>query len=108
MNTIKLKRIELPFDRIKTFCSHWKISEFSLFGSILRDDFHPDSDIDVLVSFSPDATWSLFDLVTMQQELEQILGREVDLIERQSIEQSHNWIRRKEILSTAKTIYVAR
>jgi predicted nucleotidyltransferase len=105
---MNIRAIDLPQKQIANFCQRWKIGDFALFGSILRDDFRQDSDIDVLVSFLPDATWGLFDLVTMQQELEQILGREVDLIERQTIEQSHNWIRRKEILSTAETIYVAR
>jgi uncharacterized protein len=100
--------IALPIPQINDFCQHWKIVELALFGSILRDDFHADSDVDVLIAFSSDATWNLLDLVKMQQELEEIFGRDVDLIEKRTIEQSHNWIRRQEILSTAQTIYVTR
>jgi predicted nucleotidyltransferase len=99
---------KLPKDEIVAFCDRWKITEFALFGSILRDDFRPDSDVDVLVTFAPEAKWGLFKLVEMQQELEAIVGRDVDLIERKAIEHSHNWLRRKEILGTAKTFYVKR
>jgi uncharacterized protein len=102
---MKLKNIELPIEQIQEFCDRWKITEFSLFGSVLRDDFLPNSDLDVLVTFAVDAPWNLLDLVTMQQQLESIVGREVDLIEKCVIEQSENWIRRKEILSTATVIY---
>ena len=61
-------RMDLPRDQIADFCRRWKITEFSLFGSVLRDDFRPDSDIDVLVSFSPEAHWSLIDLAAMETE----------------------------------------
>lgn len=100
-------QIDIPREKIEEFCRKWKISEFSLFGSVLRDDFRPDSDIDVLVTFAPDARYSLFDLVHAQDELEKILGRKVDLAERQAIEQTRNYIRRKHILSTAEPFYVA-
>ena len=76
-----------------------------MFGSALRGDFGPDSDLDFLVTFAPDAGWSLFDHFHMENELVKILGREVDLISRQAIEESPNWIRRKEILGTARTVY---
>ncbi|MDJ0636302.1 MAG: nucleotidyltransferase domain-containing protein [Xenococcaceae cyanobacterium MO_188.B29] len=99
-------KIQLPEDKIKDFSDRWKISELALFGSVLRDDFRPDSDIDVLVTFSLDADWSLFDHVQMQQELVNILKRKVDLVSKRAIERSHNWIRRREILETAKIIYV--
>jgi uncharacterized protein len=59
---MKLKTTELPMEEIKTFCQKWQIVEFALFGSALRDDFCPDSDLDVLVSFSPNAPWTLIDL----------------------------------------------
>lgn len=101
-------KIEVPKDKITDFCRRWKITEFSLFGSALRDDFGPGSDVDVLVSFADDAGWSLFDLVTMQEELKQLLGREVDLVERQAVENSENYIRRRHILSAVETVYVAR
>jgi len=99
---------KLPKERIADFCERWKITEFALFGSILRDDFRPDSDVDVLVTFAPDAKWGLFAVVQMQQELEAIVGRDVDFVERKAIERSHNWLRRKEILGSAKTFYVKR
>ena len=79
----------------------------ALFGSVLREDFSPTSDVDVLVSFMPEATWGLFDLVTMQEELEAMLGREVDLVSRAAVEQSENYIRRGQILSTLEIIYTA-
>ena len=101
-----IPKIQLPKDKIKDFSDRWKISELALFGSVLRDDFRPDSDIDLLVTFSPDADWSLFDHVQMQQELANILGRRVDLVSKRAIERSQNWIRRREILETAKIIYV--
>ena len=98
--------ISLPIDPITTFCLHWQITELSLFGSILRDDFHANSDIDILVAFAPTANWGLLDHAQMQQELEALLGRSVDLISKRAIERSSNWIRRQEILSTAQTIYI--
>lgn len=99
---------KLPKEQIAEFCDRWKITEFALFGSILRDDFRPDSDVDVLVTFAPDAQWGLFKVVEMQQELEDILDRDVDFVSRRAIERSHNWLRRKEILGTAKTFYLKR
>ncbi len=101
-------RIEIPANKIADFCRRWKVTELALFGSVLRGDFNPDSDVDVLVSFAPDARWSLFDLVRMQEELKAILGREVDLLERVAVEQSENYIRRKSILSNMEVIYAAR
>jgi len=101
-------RIPLNQDQIAEFCQRWKITEFALFGSVLRDDFGPDSDIDVLVTFAPDADWSLFDHLDIEDELSVMLGRNVDLISRRAIERSENWIRREAILTTAEPIYVAR
>ena len=100
-------RIEIPHNEIEAFCRRWKISELALFGSALRDDFRPDSDIDLLVTFEPDADWSLFDHVRMEEELEAILGREVDLVSKEAVERSRNWLRRKEILGTAQTFYAS-
>jgi predicted nucleotidyltransferase len=94
----------LPLDQIADFCRQWKIREFSLFGSVLREDFRPDSDIDVLVSFQPGAPWSLWDLVEMQQQLGTLLGRSVDLIEKEGL---RNPYRRHEILSTRRVVYAA-
>jgi len=99
--------IEIPQGRIADYCRRWNIAEFALFGSVLGDAFRPDSDVDVLVTFGPDAQWGLFDFVRMADELEEILGREVDLVSRQGIEASSNYLRRKAILNSAKVIHVA-
>jgi predicted nucleotidyltransferase len=98
-------RIELPKAAIEDFCRRWQITEFALFGSVLREDFSPDSDIDVLVRFAPDARHSLFDLARMQDELRVLFGREVDLVERAAIEASRNYLRRKAILESAEEIH---
>lgn len=100
-------QIPLPQAEITEFCQRWKICEFYLFGSVLRSDFRPDSDIDVMVLFTADAQWG-FEFVEMKRELEALFQRDVDLLTKTAIEASHNWIRRKEILETAKLIYVAR
>ena len=102
-------RVSIAIDRekIAEFCRRWKITEFALFGSVLREDFRPDSDVDVLVSFAPDAHWTLFDMVHMQEELQTILGREVDLVSRRGLEASRNYLRRKAILSSAEVVHVS-
>jgi uncharacterized protein len=99
--------LEISRDNIANFCHRWKITEFALFGSVLRNDFRPDSDIDVLVSFAPDASWRFYDLVSMKDELEAMFGRPVDLVEKRLVERSENYIRRKHILNHMETIYVA-
>ena len=100
--------IQISKERIADFCRKWKIAELSLFGSVLRDDFRPDSDIDLLVTFSRDAEWSLLDHMAMEEELSAIFGRKVDLVSRKAIERSENYIRRKAILETAQPYYVTR
>lgn len=100
--------IEIDRDRIAVFCERYAISRLAFFGSVLTNDFHPHSDVDVLVSFADNTHWSLFDLVTMQEELEDILGRKVDLVERRVIENSDNYIRRRHILQSEEIVYVAR
>jgi uncharacterized protein len=100
-----MAHIELDRDRIAVFCRRWQITELALFGSVLRDDFGPDSDVDVLVRFAPDARHSLFDMVRMQNELEGILDRRVDLVSRRGIEASRNPLRRKAILESAEVVY---
>ena len=94
--------------QIADFCRRWRINEFALFGSALRDDFRPDSDLDILVTFAPEADWSLLDQVQMEHELTQLLQRKIDLYTKQAVEQNHNWLRRREILNTAQVIYAAR
>ena len=99
--------VDLPMDKIAEFCRRWQIKELALFGSVLRDDSRPDSDIDLLVTFAPDHPWSLMDHVRMQDELGEVLGREIDLITRSSVEKSENPWRRHDILTSAQTIYAA-
>ena len=100
-------KIPIPREKIAEFCDRWKITELALFGSVLRDDFRPDSDVDVLVTFAHDAHWSLFDMVEMRDELKALFGRGVDLVSRRGIEASRNYIRRKAILSSAEVIHAA-
>jgi len=102
---VRYHDVEFGSDKIEAFCRKWKIREFSLFGSVLREDFGPTSDVDCLVVFEPDANWSLLDVVRAEQELSALLGRPVDLVEREVVEKSENWIRRRQILNTAKIIY---
>ena len=99
--------IHIPHEAIVAFCERWQITEFALFGSVLREDFGPESDADVMVTFASEAGHSLFDHVDMQEELSEIFQRKVDLISRKGITESRNYIRRKEILNSAETIYVA-
>jgi predicted nucleotidyltransferase len=102
------RNVDLSEEQISDFCRRWRITEFALFGSVLRDDFDAESDLDILVAFASDADWSLLDHVQMEQELEALLGRKVDLLSRRSVERSRNWLRRKEILDTAEVIYASR
>ncbi|MDE0611302.1 MAG: nucleotidyltransferase domain-containing protein [Gammaproteobacteria bacterium] len=97
--------VRIPRDRLAEFCRSNSITELSVFGSALRDDFGPQSDIDFLVSFEEEAHHTLFDLIRMEEELEAMLGREVDLVSRRGIEKSPNYLRRKEILESAELIY---
>jgi uncharacterized protein len=100
-------RIEIPHERIAEFCRKWRIVELSLFGSVLRHDFRPDSDVDILVRFEDAAPWSLMDFGEMQEELERILGRAVDLVEKDAVENSENPFRRRHILAPPWVIYAA-
>lgn len=98
------QRIPWSKAKIAAFCKRWKINEFSLFGSVLREDFRPESDVDVLVSFHPQAEWSLWDLIEMQEELEKMFGRKVDLVEKEAL---RNPYRRHSILTGREVFYVA-
>jgi len=100
-------KIQLPFKQIEDFCRRWKIKELALFGSVLRDDFRPDSDVDVLVTFEPDAGITFDNWMEMQDEVEKMFGRKVDLIERKIVERSENYIRRRHILQSLEPVYVA-
>jgi hypothetical protein len=96
--------IHVPFDRVRImdFCKKWKITRMALFGSVLRDDFRPDSDVDVMVAFIPDSLWSLFDIVDMKLELEGMFKREVDIIEEGTI---RNPIKRRCIYENLEVVY---
>jgi len=97
-------KIDVPMDKVAAFCRKWRVTELALFGSVLRDDFGPDSDVDVLATFAPDAPWSLWDWPDMMDELRAIFGREIDLLEKDAL---RNPFRRHTILSTRQVIYAA-
>jgi predicted nucleotidyltransferase len=99
-------RITFDRERLAAFCRRWAVAELALFGSVLRDDFRPDSDADVLVAFAPGARRGLFDLVEMEAELAGLLGRRVDLVTRRAVEESDNWIRRRAILDSVVALPV--
>ena len=96
--------IELPQKKIIEFCQRWNIEQFYLFGSVLRKDFNSQSDIDVMIEFVPNHSWGL-EIIDMNEELEDIFNRPVDLLTKNSVENSENWIRRRNILSSAILIY---
>lgn len=96
--------LSFPKEKITDFCQHWKITEFAVFGSALRQDFNELSDIDLLVSFDGSAEITLLDLAQMQIELERLFGRPVDLVEKSAL---RNPYRRKEILKTAQVVYAS-
>ena len=93
---------------IEEFCEKWRVAELAVFGSALRDDFRPDSDVDILVRFFPRARTSLFDLQHMEEELKGIFGQDVDLVERSVVERSRNYLRRRAILGDLEQIYASR
>ncbi|MCY3019969.1 MAG: nucleotidyltransferase domain-containing protein [Planctomycetota bacterium] len=99
--------LNIPDEGLANFCTRWRIVELAVFGSILRNDFRRDSDVDVLVRWADDTKWSLLDQVRMQDELTALLGRKVDLVSRRAVERSTNWIRRTAILESAEVIYAA-
>ncbi|MGG6266088.1 nucleotidyltransferase family protein [Leptolyngbya sp. AN03gr2] len=98
-------RIKATPEQIAEYCDRWKITEFALFGSVLRDDFRPDSDIDVLVTFAPDRSLTLDSYLKMQEEIEVLFSRKVDLVQKQYLK---NPFRRHEILKTQQVIYAIR
>lgn len=102
MPTKTKTKFRIPRKEIVEFCKRWNINEFSLFGSALRDDFRPDSDVDVLVSIDPEAHIGLFEIIDMKLELEEMFKRPVDLVEKEGL---RNPYRRREILRTAQVIY---
>ena len=101
---MKYHEIDISENRLTELCLKWKVKELSLFGSILRDDFAPDSDVDVLVVFQPDAPWSMWDLMDMKAELEALFSRSVDLVEKEAL---RNPWRKRRILSSYEVVYAA-
>lgn len=101
---MKCHGIDISKNQLAECCRKWKVKELSLFGSVLRDDFGLDSDIDVLVTFQPDAPWSLWDLMEMKEELEVLFGRTIDLVEKEAL---RNPWRRDQILRNHKVLYAA-
>ncbi|HEX2120697.1 MAG TPA: nucleotidyltransferase domain-containing protein [Thermoanaerobaculia bacterium] len=100
--------IDVPKERLREFCRKWKVTEFALFGSVTRpEEFGEASDVDVLAAFAPDATWSLFEWVTMEEELAAIFGRPVDLVEKVAVERSNNPHRKASILGSVVLLDVA-
>jgi predicted nucleotidyltransferase len=100
--------IDIPKEKLREFCRKWKVTEFALFGSITRpEEFRADSDVDVLVRFAPDAKWGLFEFVHAQDELAEIFGRPVDLVEREAVEKSDNRFRKRSILNSTVMLDVA-
>jgi uncharacterized protein len=100
------QRLAITPNQLAVFCQRWNVTELALFGSIVRDDFRSDSDIDMLITLSPNHTWGL-EIIQMRDELADLCNRSIDLLTRQSIEQSRNALRRQEILASAEVIYVA-
>ena len=98
------KKFRIPRKRIAEFCKRWRVNEFALFGSVLREDFRSDSDVDVLVSIDPRAHIGLFEIALMKIELEKMFKRPVDLVEKEGL---RNPYRRHEILNTAQVVYAA-
>lgn len=101
-------RLGLTSQEVANFCQRWGIIKLALFGSILREDFRPDSDIDLLITLAPNARQGLLTLAKIKHELESLLNRSIDLNSEASVQTSDNWIRQQEILSTAQTIYEQR
>jgi len=101
---MSLCRVDIPREDIEAFCRKWRIAEMALFGSVLRDDFHPESDIDVLIEFAEDAHWTLYEWIDMKDELGAMFGRPVDLTSKRGL---RNPFRKKEILATREVIYAA-
>ena len=100
-------QINVLRQEVVAFCERWNIIELAFFGSVLRDDFGPDSDVDVMVRFQPEVSHSLFSMVSMEEELSCILGRETDLLSCAAVEKNRNYLRREAILKSAEVFYAA-
>ncbi len=108
LEAILADRLHTALPEIQTFCQRWQITEIALFGSVLREDFQPNrSDVDVLITFAPQAHQGLSEMIQIKEELERLFQRKVDCIVKESIEQSQNWIRKRNILNSAQVIYAS-
>jgi hypothetical protein len=105
---MKSTPVGIPSEALPEFCRRRGIMRLSVFGSVLRDDFRPDSDLDLLVEYEPGTRHDLWDHYFMCEELRKILGHRIDLINREALERSANPFRRRAILESAEPIYVAR
>lgn len=105
---MSFKYVDLSKGDIKELCRKYGVEELAVFGSVLRDDFRPDSDVDFLVVFKDDdyGPW-MVKLTGLEEDLSGLLGRKVDLVSKRAIQQSENYIRKRHILDSAKVIYVA-
>jgi hypothetical protein len=97
--------ISVPLEDIRAFCQRWHVVEFALFGSVLREDFRPDSDVDVLLTYRPGIRLTLNDLIMMGDELESLFHRPVDLVDRETLAKSPNFLRRNIVFDNAQVIY---
>lgn len=104
---MKVGQIEFDGAALARVCEKWGVAELAVFGSALRDDFRPDSDIDLLVTFRPEVRLRLLKLLDVEAELSRVLGRPVDLVERMAVEENPNWILRRSILESAQLLHVA-
>ncbi len=97
-----LRRLGVEAARLSAVCRKWRIAEMSLFGSALRGELRPESDVDVLVTFEPDAPWDLWDFVRLEDELSRFFGRKTDVVETSAL---RNPFFRHEVLRTREVIY---
>ena len=102
------QRLKIKPDRLEEICQQWQITELALFGSVLRNDFSDRSDIDILVTFDKSNTITFFDLDILEEQLSRLFNRPVDLVTKKAVEQSHNWIRKQNILDNSRVIYEQR
>jgi len=102
-----IQKIQISEDQLSSICNKYLIKELSIFGSALRKDFDEDSDIDLLIEFKPEAAVSLFDLIDVKEDFEKLFGREIDIVSKNAIKRSNNYIRKKAILENYNTIYAA-
>ena len=100
-------RIMVPQEGMSVSCRRCRIVELALFGSVIRDGFGPENDVDILVRFRPETQHSLLDMESMWQELSRMLGREADLVERVVVERSRSYSCRRSMLQSAEVVYVA-